>query len=52
VPSARGTEATRDSDVELETTHMGFAMSPRVTRAAVRAIGDFLRENEASESRH
>jgi pimeloyl-ACP methyl ester carboxylesterase len=52
VPSARGTEATRDSDVELETTHMGFAMSPKVTRAAVREIDKFLRENEASESRH
>lgn len=52
VPSARGTDATRDSDVELETTHMGFAMSPKVTRAAVREIGKFLRENEATESRH
>ena len=51
-PSARGTGATRDSAIELDTTHMGFAMSPKTTRAAVREIDRFLRENEASESRH
>jgi hypothetical protein len=47
-----GTERTRDAAVELDTTHMGFAMSPSVTRAAVREIDDFLRKNEAAESRH
>ena len=51
-PSARGTDATRDSAIELDTTHMGFAMSPKTTRAAVREIDRFLRENGASESRH
>jgi len=51
-PSARGTDATCDSAIELDTTHMGFAMSPKTTRAAVREIDKFLREQEASESRH
>ena len=51
-PSARGTDATRDSAIELDTTHMGFAMSPKTTRAAVREIDKFLREQEAPESRH
>ncbi len=51
-PSARGTDATRDSAIELDTTHMGLAMSPKTTRAAVREIDKFLRESEASESRH
>ena len=51
-PCARGTGATCDCDVELDCTHMGFAMSPRTTRDAVREIDKFLRENEGAESRH
>ena len=51
-PSASGTEVTRDSAVELQTTHMGFAMSPRTTREAVREIRNFLRETEGPESAH
>ena len=51
-PSASGTDFTRDSAVELRTTHMGFAMSPRTTREAVREIRKFLRETEGSESAH
>ncbi len=49
-PSARGTESTRDKAVEVESTHMGLAMSRRGTRAAVAEIVEFLRETEASES--
>jgi pimeloyl-ACP methyl ester carboxylesterase len=51
-PSARGTDVTRDSAVELRTTHMGFAMSPRTTREAVREIRNFLRQTEGPESAH
>jgi hypothetical protein len=51
-PCARGTESTRDCEVELETSHMGFAMSRRTTRTAVREIGHFLRRTEAAESAH
>ena len=51
-PCARGTEATRDCEVELETSHMGFAMSRRTTRAVVREIDQFLRNTEAAESAH
>ena len=52
VPSARGTEHTRDKQAEVRSTHMGFAVSKRGTRAAVREIVRFLAEIEASESRH
>jgi pimeloyl-ACP methyl ester carboxylesterase len=51
-PSASGTEVTRDSAVELQATHMGFAMSPRTTREAVREIRRFLSEIEGPESAH
>ena len=51
-PSARGTEKTRDKAVEVQTTHMGFAVSSKGTRAAVREIVRFLDEIEAAESRH
>ena len=51
VPSARGTEETRDFAVEVSSTHMGFAVSKRGTRAAVAEIVRFLDEFEGSESR-
>ncbi len=50
-PSARGTETTRDKAAEVESSHMGFAMSRKGTCAAVREIALFLKEMEASESR-
>ena len=51
VPSARGTDDTRDKAVEVSSTHMGFAVSKTGTRAAVREIVRFLDEIEESESR-
>lgn len=50
VPSARGTEKTRDKAVEVATTHMGFAVSKKGTRAAVHEIVRFLAELEGAES--
>jgi pimeloyl-ACP methyl ester carboxylesterase len=50
-PSARGTEHTRDKAVEVATTHMGFAVSRRGSRAAVREIVRFLDQVEHGESR-
>jgi pimeloyl-ACP methyl ester carboxylesterase len=44
IPSARGTEKARDKAVEVKTTHMGFAVSKKGTRAAVREIVQFLKE--------
>ena len=44
VPSARGTAETRDKAVEVESTHMGFAVSRTRTRQAVAEIVRFLRE--------
>ena len=52
VASARGTEETRDREAEVSSTHMGFAVSRRGTRAAVAEIVRFLEEIEDSESRH
>ena len=52
VPSARGTHETRDKEVEVSSSHMGFEVSKKGTRAAVREIVRFLDEIEASESRH
>jgi alpha-beta hydrolase superfamily lysophospholipase len=52
VPSARGTEQTRDKEVEVSSTHMGFAVSKKGTRAAVAEIVRFLDEMEGAESRH
>src|SRR5690348_14574508 len=48
--SARGTEETRDQAVEISSTHMGFAVSKRGTRAAVAEILRFLDQIGASES--
>ena len=50
--SARGTEITRDQAVEVDSNHMGFAVSKSGSRQAVRAIVAFLREMEGAESRH
>jgi hypothetical protein len=50
-PSARGVEIARDKAVEVETSHMGFAMSPKGARAVVAKIVRFLEEMEGSESR-
>lgn len=46
-PSARGTEATRDKAVEVDSTHMGFAVSQAGTRRAVAEIVRFLDEVES-----
>lgn len=46
VPSARGTPKTRDAEAEVRTTHMGFAVSKKGTRAAVREIVRFLERVE------
>lgn len=51
-PSARGTDVTRDRSVEVDSSHMGLAMSPEGTRSAVAEIVKFLDEIVASESRH
>jgi len=51
VASARGTNDTRDKAVEVSSTHMGFAVSKKGTRAAAREIVRFLEEIEDSESR-
>jgi pimeloyl-ACP methyl ester carboxylesterase len=51
IPSALGTEETRDKAVEVATTHMGFAVSRKGTRAAVREIVRFLDELEGVESK-
>jgi pimeloyl-ACP methyl ester carboxylesterase len=50
VPSARGTEETRDKEVEVNSTHMGFAVSRTGTRAAVAEIIAFLEEIDGPES--
>ena len=44
--------AACDKAVEVDSSHMGFAVSKKGTRAAVREIVRFLREIEAPESRH
>ena len=44
VPAARGTEENRDKAVEVDSTHMGFAVSKKGTRQAVAAIVRFLEE--------
>jgi pimeloyl-ACP methyl ester carboxylesterase len=51
-PSARGTEANRDKAVEIDSSHMGFAVSRKGTRQAVAEIVKFLAETEGAESRH
>jgi predicted alpha/beta hydrolase family esterase len=51
-PAARGTGETCDKSVEVDSSHMGFAVSKKGTRAAVAEIVRFLEEIEDSESRH
>lgn len=46
VPSAKGTAHTRDKAAEVESSHMGFAVSPKATRRAVAEIVRFLEEVE------
>jgi pimeloyl-ACP methyl ester carboxylesterase len=52
IPSARGTEESRDQAAEVDSTHMGFAVSKKGTRHAVREIVRFLSELERTESRN
>ena len=52
VASARGTEQTRDKDVEIDTNHMGFAVSKKGAHATAREIARFLEEIRERESRH
>ena len=47
-PSARGTEETGDKSVEVNSGHMGFAMSPIGSRKVVAEIVKFLDEIEGS----
>lgn len=51
-PSARGTSETCDKAVEVDSGHMGFAMSPTGSRNAVAEIVKFLGEIEDIESHH
>ena len=48
--AARGKDGERDKAVEVSSSHMGFGVSPRGTRAAVRQIVRFLAEVESGES--
>ena len=48
--AARGKESERDEAVEIDSGHMGFSVSPRATRAAVREIVRFLERIEGAES--
>lgn len=49
--SARGTDVSCDKAVEVDSTHMGFAVSKNGTRQAVREIVRFLDEIDGPESR-
>lgn len=51
-PSARGTEETCSKAVEVDSTHMGFAVSKKGTRQAVAEIVRFLEECDRAESGH
>jgi pimeloyl-ACP methyl ester carboxylesterase len=50
--AARGLAGESDQAVEVSSSHMGFGVSRRGTRAAVREIMRFLGEIEGAESRH
>jgi alpha-beta hydrolase superfamily lysophospholipase len=50
--AARGRPEERDWAVEVSSSHMGFGVSRRGTRAAVREIVRFLDDIESAESRH
>jgi alpha/beta hydrolase family protein len=49
--AARGLDGESDKAVEVSSSHMGFGVSRRGTRAAVREIVRFLGEVEGAESR-
>lgn len=49
--AARGKPGERDKAVEVSSSHMGFSVSARGTRSAVREIVRFLKEIEGAESR-
>ena len=51
VPCARGPEESSDKAAEVDSSHMGFAVSRTGTRAAVREIVRFLEEIEESPAR-
>jgi hypothetical protein len=46
--SARGLDHERDAEQEMNCHHMAFAISPKASRAVVRAIEDFLARQPAS----
>jgi pimeloyl-ACP methyl ester carboxylesterase len=48
--AAYGLEGERDKSVELQSAHMGFAMSGRATRSAVAEMARFLNEMESPET--
>jgi pimeloyl-ACP methyl ester carboxylesterase len=50
--AARGLAHESDKAVEISSSHMGFGVSRRGTRAAVREIVRFLDELEEAESHH
>ncbi len=50
--AARGLEAERDSEVEIGCSHMAFGVSRKAGQRVAREIERFLKEIEASESRH
>jgi len=50
--AAHGRPGESDEAVEVSSSHMGFGVSRRGTRAAVREIVRFLEEIESAESRH
>jgi pimeloyl-ACP methyl ester carboxylesterase len=50
--AARGLAEESDKAVEITSSHMGFGVSRRGTRAAVREISRFLEEIEGAESHH
>jgi pimeloyl-ACP methyl ester carboxylesterase len=50
--TARGLARESDRAVEISSSHMGFGVSRRGTRAAVREIVTFLDEMEGAESHH
>lgn len=49
VPSAKGTRSSRDAEAGIDSSHMGFAVSRKHTRAAVREIVRFLNQMDATK---
>ena len=44
--AARGKDDERDEEVQIESSHMGFAVSRRATRAAAREVVRFLEDRQ------